>query len=260
MRARVERLIVLRTCPIKFSTSSSVIECSWLFYLGPSLLFSMSSATRLPVSVRRPRREQKLNVASDNKFALHSLEAQLDAAVVYLGLQMASVAPAADGSAWVADGADPASPLADTPPASLIDAAAAVTRPFNPVDSSCLTAGCIQIVVRHGLKAKALYPGDATTQSKIETYCSEVLEDSQLSRWNRGDNKKVLTGGKLGEVTAGSLAQAAHMELTLALALPISDATQRSTVVYSISLAAAVTHSPGAPGRHIPHLTLSQGG
>jgi len=32
-----------------------------------------------------------------------------------------------------------------------------------------------------------------------------------------GDTKKVLTSRKLGEVTAGSLAQAAHMELTLAL-------------------------------------------
>ena len=46
---------------------------------------------RLCATCRIACREQKLNVASDNKFALHSLEAQLDAAVVYLGLQMASV-------------------------------------------------------------------------------------------------------------------------------------------------------------------------
>ncbi len=31
-------------------------------------------------------------------------------------------------------------------------------------------------------------------------------------------------------------------------------------MVYTVALAAAVTHSPGAPGRHKSHLTLSQGG
>ena len=56
-------------------------------------------------------------------------------------------------------------------------------------------------------------------RDKTESCCSEVLEDSQLSCWNSigVTKRKVLTSGKLGKVTAGGLAQAAHMELTLAL-------------------------------------------
>ena len=38
-----------------------------------------------------------------------------------------------------------------------------------------------------------------------------------LTEQHEGDNQRVLTSGKLREVTAGSLAQAAHVELTLAL-------------------------------------------
>ena len=55
----------------------------------PHALFNM--CRRIYATYNTACREQNLRVASDNKFALYSLKAQADAAVVYLGLQMAGV-------------------------------------------------------------------------------------------------------------------------------------------------------------------------
>lgn len=61
--------------------------------------------------------------------------------------------------------------------------------------------------------------GGATTERQDRALLERSLgqQSAFLLEQHWDEEMKVLTSGKLREVTAGSLAQAAHMELTLAL-------------------------------------------